>query len=220
MNSLRIGVFQRTPSRYDLQENNREENSWLGVYLSEDAGRTSNPTRCVTMFRQPTPDQIFVTLVDTYLDRIFRFLCNLIGNSELARDLCHEVFLKLRQQIERGNKPNEAYVFTTARNAAHSHWRTHARENSKHEAWGQQQAPHACTSAAVENNELRLALQTALAVLSDDQRTVFLLSEVEDLKYEQIGEVLNISAGTVASRKFKAVRVLREELRRLGHAMP
>ncbi len=172
------------------------------------------------MTRPTTPDQIFVTLVDAYLDRVFRYLCNLTRNDETARDLCHETFLCLRKQVDQGQNIAEAYVFTTARNTALSNWRSDKREESKREAWGQERANQTAASSFAENNELRQALQAALGVLSADQRSVFLLSEVEGLKYEQISEVLGISAGTVASRKFNAVRVLRGELKRLGHAMP
>jgi len=67
---------------------------------------------------------------------------------------------------------------------------------------------------------LKQALQIALGTLSEEHRTVFLLSEVEGLKYDQIAEVLDISPGTVASRKFKASRALRGEMERLGHELP
>jgi RNA polymerase sigma-70 factor (ECF subfamily) len=72
----------------------------------------------------------------------------------------------------------------------------------------------------VEQLGLGEALAAALGSLSEDHRTVFLLSEVEGLKYQTIAEIMNISAGTVASRKFHAVRVLRGELSRSGHALP
>ena len=64
-----------------------------------------------------------------------------------------------------------------------------------------------------------LALDEALQELPEDQRSVFLLSEGEGMKYEQIAEVMDIPAGTVASRKHHAARALREDLERLGHAL-
>ena len=72
----------------------------------------------------------------------------------------------------------------------------------------------------MERRELRLGLEAALAKLPEDQCSVFLLSEVEGLKYEKIAEVMGIPAGTVASRKHHAARALRAELERMGHALP
>ena len=42
--------------------------------------------------RAKSPDQIFVHLVDTYLDRVYRYLCNLTRDDDAARDLSHETF--------------------------------------------------------------------------------------------------------------------------------
>ena len=73
---------------------------------------------------------------------------------------------------------------------------------------------------AVEQQELRVALDTALQRLPEEQRSVFLLSKVEGLKQREIAEILGIAPGTVASRTYNAVRALRAELERMGHAMP
>ncbi len=184
---------------------------------------TTTTSTAENMTRHTDPDQTFVNLVDTYLDRVYRYLRNLTRDADLARDFAHETFLKLRKQVAAGQMISEAYVFTTARNTALSHWRSDKREEDKRAAWGQSGSQMNLShpaSLVVERQELGQALETALGCLSEDQRTVFLLSEVEGLKYEKIAEVLDISAGTVASRKFNAVRALRGELERLGHALP
>jgi RNA polymerase sigma-70 factor (ECF subfamily) len=74
--------------------------------------------------------------------------------------------------------------------------------------------------ASVERRELKEALELALQRLPEEQRSVFLLSEVEGLKQHEISKVLEIPQGTVASRKYSAVRTLRGELERMGHALP
>ncbi len=87
------------------------------------------------MSRQATADKTFVHLVDTYLDRVYRYLCNLTRDDDVARDLSHEAFLKLRKQVDKGTEISEAYVFTTARNTALSSWRKNKREEDKRETW-------------------------------------------------------------------------------------
>lgn len=164
-------------------------------------------------------DKIFVELVDRHLDGVYRYLFNFTHDEDAARDLSHETFLRLRKQVLQGLEISEAYVFTTARNSALSQWRSDQREETKREAWANESRSPIDSSASVENSELQSALKSALGVLSEEQRSVFLLSEVEGLKYEQIAEVLGISAGTVASRKFKANRILRGELKRMGHEL-
>jgi RNA polymerase sigma-70 factor, ECF subfamily len=172
------------------------------------------------MARRTTPDKMFLDLVDQYLDRVYRYLSNLTRDEDTARDLCHETFLNLRRHVDRGREITEAYVFTSARNTALSRWRRDKREESKREAWGREFEDQAMSANSAEIKDLRQALQTALELLSEEHRSVFLLSEVEGLKYEKIAEVLEISAGTVASRKFNANRILRHELKRMGHELP
>lgn len=181
------------------------------------------------MPRPTRQDLAFIELVDRYLERVHRFLCNLSRDREQARELAHETFLRLRKGLDPDQPPGEAYVFTTARNAFLDSWRRRRSEERKREnaaaepdtaagTWCADTAtasPHRTT----ERNQLRTDLQAALERLTEEQRTVFLLSEVEGLKYEQIAEVMGIPAGTVASRKHHAARILREDLERMGHAL-
>ncbi len=53
-------------------------------------------------------------------------------------------------------------------------------------------------------NELKTALDKALAELSEKHRTVFLLYTVKGLSYKEIADALSISIGTVMSRLFYA----------------
>jgi hypothetical protein len=50
--------------------------------------------------------------------------------------------------------------------------------------------------------EIHQHINAALAQLSPEHRTVIILKEIEDLKYQEIAEVLNVSVGTVMSRLF------------------
>lgn len=182
------------------------------------------------MTKTTPTDLAFCKLVDRYLERVYRYLRNLSCNEDTARELAHEVFLGLRGRLDAGNSPSEAYVFTMARNAFLSNWRRARNENRKREnaaaendhAGGIWCSANATSSPTheVERRELRLGLETALAKLPEDQRLVFLFSEVEGLKYEEIAEIMGIPAGTVASRKHNAARALRAELERRGHALP
>jgi len=173
--------------------------------------------------------QAFVDLVDRYLERVYRYLRNLTRSEDAARDAAHEAFVKLRETVERGARPTEAYVFATARNTALTHWRLARSEDRKRRELALARdgavgvwcgaGVAASPGLAVERRDLRDALEAALAELPEDQRSVFLLSAVEGLKYEQIAEVLDVPSGTVASRKHLAVRALRAELERTGHAL-
>lgn len=60
--------------------------------------------------------------------------------------------------------------------------------------------------------QLRAVLETAIADLPDDFRTVFVLREIEDLAVSEVADILAIPAGTVKSRLTRARRRLQQEL--------
>ncbi len=59
----------------------------------------------------------------------------------------------------------------------------------------------------------QLAIDEALATLSDDFRVVIVLRDVVDLDYQEIADVLDLPLGTVKSRIARARSQLADELR-------
>jgi len=172
----------------------------------------------------PRTDDAFARLVDRDLDRVWRFLRSLVRDPDLARDLCHDTFLRLRRALAEGRVrrledglPNAGYVFAAARRAAYDHGRRR-RDVVPLDAAADARAdgtPH----GDLERGQLGHALDAALNALDDDHRAVFVLSELEGLRYEEIAEALGLPAGTVASRKHAAVHHLRRTLEGMGHAL-
>ncbi|MGE0193267.1 MAG: RNA polymerase sigma factor [Planctomycetota bacterium] len=69
---------------------------------------------------------------------------------------------------------------------------------------------------SLAGGELGRALEEALASLPPDLLEVWTLSQVEGLRYQEIGEILEIPVGTVKSRVHAAVRRLRAWLSARG----
>ncbi len=159
-------------------------------------------------------------LAERHAAGVFRYLRSLVGDGETARDLLQDTFLRLQPHA---TEAGTGLVFTAARTCALDHLRrrkTHGAvvtpmdsQTLETVAAGRAHQP----DRAVEDSELRSDLLEALAALPEDQRSVFHLSEIEGLPYNEIAEILAVSPGTIASRKHHAVRKLREHLRRLGH---
>jgi len=163
---------------------------------------------------------------------VFRYLRSLVGDAEAARDLVQETFLRLGRHASRTPEAGAigaGLVFATARSCGLDHLRRR-RVRWRHEAALADDARDGLADLAdladpaavlpdraLEDAQFRRALLVALGGLPEDQRTVFHLSEVEGLTYDAIARLLDISPGTVASRKHHAVRKLRDGLRRLGH---
>lgn len=61
----------------------------------------------------------------------------------------------------------------------------------------------------LEEEEFKVKLQNAIALLSDSQREVFLLNRIDGKKYREIADVLDISQKAVEKRMSAALQILR-----------
>ena len=68
----------------------------------------------------------------------------------------------------------------------------------------------------LEEEEFKNKLQTVISDLSEEQREVFLLNRIEDKKYREIAEMLNISQKTVEKRMSGALKLLRAKLENIN----
>ncbi len=64
----------------------------------------------------------------------------------------------------------------------------------------------------LEEEEFKKKLLNVISDLSEDQREVFLLNRIEDKKYREIAELLDISQKTVEKRMSAALKILRKKL--------
>ena len=138
-------------------------------------------------------------------DGVYRFLRRVVGESEPARDLTQEVFLR----VARAGVPDStdigrrAWVFRIARNLALNHLRD-GRRRPANVPLGHQAVP--------ATQELAVALHDAIAGLPDLDRDVFLLRESAGLTYEEIASACEVPVESVRSRLHRARQALRAAL--------
>ncbi len=68
------------------------------------------------------------------------------------------------------------------------------------------------TEENVSHDELLEEYQTALNHLNEKQRTVFLMSRMEGIKYQEIAERLGLSVKAVEKRMSAAIKILKQSL--------
>lgn len=153
----------------------------------------------------------FGVLVRTYQGRLIRFAARLTGDSELAQDAVQEAFLRV-WRLRATYEPRgclQAYLFRAVRNVCLDY----ARTSRPIEALDERTEADAPDPAALaEARSLADAVRGAVLALPEAQRTVFVLSEYEQLSYTEIAAVLDCPVGTVASRKHQATETLRRRL--------
>jgi RNA polymerase sigma-70 factor (ECF subfamily) len=165
----------------------------------------------------------FDLLVLRYQDRLVHSLQHSLGSRDDALDAAQQAFLLAWQQLSkfRGDSGFYSWLYRIARNAAISGVRRrrpvgsldHLSESGGAEPAEQGTAAH--PGAALELQEEVQRLRQALSQVPQDFREVLVLKEIDEMSYEQIGELLGIPTGTVRSRLFRARQDLLERMQRL-----
>jgi RNA polymerase sigma-70 factor (ECF subfamily) len=141
---------------------------------------------------------------------VYRWIARVVRDEDAAEEVLVEVFWRAYRGRARFDPSRSfgAWVRRIATNAALDHLRAarkHARTND---------APMSVTGAP--DHTLHDAIVFAFRRLSPRLQVAATLALVEELPYAEIAEALDIPVGTVKSRVFRATRVLRKELARLG----
>jgi RNA polymerase sigma-70 factor, ECF subfamily len=139
---------------------------------------------------------------------------NLLGTQNDAEDAVQETFLKVQRSIAsfRGQSAFVTWTFRILVNTCHDMRRRRVRrkEDISQEAGEAFTPPE--SRAAGAHPSLRLALERAIATLTQRQRDVFLLYEVEGFRHAQIAGMLEITETVSKNTLFYAKKSLRQLL--------
>ncbi len=149
----------------------------------------------------------FEEVVRRYQRRVYGVALRIVRRHDVADDVTQDAFLRAHQALSTFDttRPFGPWVCRIAANLAINHVRSpEAREEGLPE--GHAEAPSLAPGplAGVLDREAHDRLQDAMALLSAEQRAVFVLRAVEGLSYKEIAEALDVSPGTVMSRLFRA----------------
>jgi RNA polymerase sigma-70 factor, ECF subfamily len=169
-------------------------------------------------------DDAYEQLIARYQQPVYGIAYRLLGNSADASDVVQEVFLKVFRGVGsfREHSSLRTWMYRIAVNEAHNHHRwfsRHCRREVAIEDAGDSSA--ALESAAhpgrspfehALESENRTLIEEALANINPVFRTAVVLRDIENLSYEEIAEILQVSMGTVKSRILRGREALRREL--------
>lgn len=153
----------------------------------------------------------FRVFVDRYQASVYRFTRALLRNREDADDMAQEVFLAAFANLSSyaGSRASfSTWLFTIARNRCINllKRRQHAELDEPVEV------EDVAASDVMESKELAQQLDRALDALPLEQRSAFVLAEIEELPYAEIARIERTTVGTVKSRIHRAKQRLRSLL--------
>ena len=163
-------------------------------------------------------DGAFETLVRRKTSKVYGLCYRVIGNGEDAKDISQLVFLKLWENIE---KYDPTYAFDTwlyrmVTNVAIDFMRNkQSRDNAVNSnlrlvktSFDPEQ------TVAVSRKEVESVFNAVSNVLSPKQKTIFVMSEMEDLRSSEIAKILGCRESTVRNHLFNARKLMQAQLKR------
>ncbi len=168
--------------------------------------------------------EAFDDLVRRYQDRLVHSLEHSVCSREDALDAAQRAFLQAWRQLSkfRGESGFYSWLYRIARNEVISEVRRHrpavSLEQLTETGIGElvDGSRSAIPGAGLFLSEEIASLRQAMAQIPQDFREVLVLREIDELSYEEIGELLGIPTGTVRSRLSRARQELLERMQRLA----
>ena len=161
--------------------------------------------------------EAFHSLFEMYQDRVYSFALRFLGDPSHAADLTQDIFVKLYARIRnfRGNSKFETWLYWVVANACIDD----QRKRRRFLPWLSDEHPSLvsgrnATEDSAARKQAASEIQRAIAKLTPALRVPVLLRYMEGLSYEEIGDVLHLSLGTVASRLNRAHSTLAKKLER------
>ncbi len=134
------------------------------------------------------------------------------GNTDVATDIAQETFLKIweKQHLVQPEKV-KGLLYKIAGDLFVSHFRKEKRSFRFFNHYVFDEAGQS-PEEILAFEQLKGSYKKALETLPEKQRTVFLMSRAENLKYYEIAEMLGISVKAVEKRMNYALKHLRQFL--------
>ena len=157
--------------------------------------------------------EAFESLFRQFQGAVYGWIVRIVRDRGIAEDLTVETFWRIYRARARFHPQGNfgAWARRIATNAALDHVKRARREVALPDDLAARTQPDAAAQ-----QELREKVERALHELPARLQVVATLAVVEEESYGEIAEALGISAGALRSRVFRAVRLLRRNLKGLG----
>jgi RNA polymerase sigma-70 factor (ECF subfamily) len=167
----------------------------------------------------------FRQLIEAHQHRVIGTVAKMLGDEADAEDIAQQVFVRIWRSAPRYEPTAKftTWLFKITRNLVFNELRRRKRHPafsfdrpSDEDERPIQAADHSSKAPdrALLDEEMQTAIQEAIEQLPEVQRMAIVLRRYDDISYEEIGEILNLSVPAVKSVIFRARTELRERLRR------
>jgi RNA polymerase sigma-70 factor (ECF subfamily) len=172
-------------------------------------------------------EQAFNEIVRRYGDKVFNLVYRMIGSRAEAEDIAQEVFVTVFKTVDgfRGESKFSTWLLRIAANQCKNRIKYLSRRQTEGGEISDEQegavavrggsplqAQIASPDVLLEAAEIEELMQVAIGALDEEHRLLIVLRDVEELSYQEIGEITSLAEGTIKSRLHRARMAIKEYL--------
>jgi RNA polymerase sigma-70 factor (ECF subfamily) len=198
--------------------------SGLSILAGSQTGMSEEDARILRGLRAGF-EESYEELIARFEQPVYGMVYRLLGNQPDACDVVQEVFLKVFRSVHafREQSSLRTWIYRIAVNEAHNHRRWFVRHCRLEVSLEQEDPDHPGTLQCAADpgrspfeqamdSETRVLVERALTRINPVFRTAVVLRDIQNLSYEEIADILQVSLGTVKSRILRGRDALRREL--------
>jgi RNA polymerase sigma-70 factor, ECF subfamily len=202
-----------------------------GAYLGDFAGALGIRTEESALIQElkAGSEEAYAWLVGEFQQPVYSLTYRILTDPADAADTTQEVFLKIFRGMKHfhGESSLKTWIYRIAIHEASNRRRWWFRHKSKETSVDQTQSGGPNTLAEIDaalvdrhkspfemvaDHEMQVRVEAELRKVPEPYRTAVVLRDIEDLSYEQIAEITQVSLGTVKSRITRGRDALRKRL--------
>ena len=156
-----------------------------------------------------TKEQAFRTLITQYKERLYWHIRKIVISHDDADDVLQNTFIKIFKNINNFKAESKlfSWMYRIATNESITFINKRAKENNVDiEIWQNKMVATLENDTYFSGEEIQLILQKAIATLPQKQQLVFNMKYFDNLKYQEISDILETSIGALKASYHHAVK--------------
>lgn len=154
-------------------------------------------------------NEAFQKLLLTYQKPLYNHIRNIVLNHDDTDDVLQNTFIKVFKNLKnfKGDSKLFSWIYRIATNEALTFLNQKAKKNGiTSEALQNKVIDNLQADVYFDGDEIQIKLQKAIASLPEKQQLVFKMKYFEELKYEEISEIIGTSVGALKASYHHAVK--------------
>ena len=160
-----------------------------------------------------TQNVAFQKLMREYQRPLYNHIRNIVLNHDDTDDVLQNTFIKVFQYLNgfKGDSKLFSWMYRIATNEAITFINNKAKRNgTTSEAMQTKIVENLKADEYFDGNDIQIKLQKSIALLPEKQQLVFKMKYFEELKYEEISEILGTSVGGLKASYHHAVKKIED----------